>query len=47
MLALDVFKEMNEKDCTPNLVTYNILIDVTARPAAPPTCPRLQYVEFS
>ncbi len=27
-LALDVFKEMNEKGCTPNLVTYNILIDV-------------------
>lgn len=34
-LALDVFKEMNEKGCTPNLVTYNILIDVRCHSPLP------------
>lgn len=29
-LALEVFEDMKRKNCTPNLVTYNILIDVTS-----------------
>ena len=27
-LALDVFQQLLREGCTPNLVTYNILIDV-------------------
>ncbi len=27
-LALDVFSQLLREGCTPNLVTYNILIDV-------------------
>jgi len=33
-LALDVFQQLLREGCTPNLVTYNILIDVRLLPAA-------------
>lgn len=33
-LAQDVYKQMLEEGCTPNLVTYNILIDVYTKKGA-------------
>ena len=33
-LALDVFSQLLREGCTPNLVTYNILIDVRHLPNA-------------
>ena len=39
-LALDVFSQLLREGCTPNLVTFNILIDVR-RPPAPHTYPYL------
>lgn len=33
-LALDVFQQLLREGCTPNLVTYNILIDVRLLPAS-------------
>lgn len=35
-LALDVFAQLLEEGCTPNLVTYNILIDVRTPRSSPP-----------
>jgi len=40
-LALDVFQQLLREGCTPNLVTYNILIDVRLLPAS---CYRLQIL---
>lgn len=34
-LALDVFQQLLREGCTPNLVTYNILIDVRSACSCP------------